>query len=236
MRRFAVFDIDGTLIRWQLYHATVDQLAKNGLISSKLKNEISNLRLKWKKREHEISFKEYERGLVKIFDSIVTNINPDIFDKTVIEVVDRYKDQVYTYTRDFIKKLKEDGYFLLAISGSQKELVKLIAEYYGFDDWAGSTYERQDNVFTGKKNVISKDKASVLNGFIKKHNLSFNDSYGFGDTESDTAFLEMVDRPIAFNPEINLYKYAKQNGWKIVIERKNVIYKLEPQNGRYILA
>jgi HAD superfamily hydrolase (TIGR01490 family) len=236
VRRFAVFDIDGTLIRWQLYHATVDQLAKNGLISSKLKNEISNLRLKWKKREHEISFKEYERGLVKIFDSIVTNINPDIFDKTVIEVVDRYKDQVYTYTRDFIKKLKEDGYFLLAISGSQKELVKLIAEYYGFDDWAGSTYERQDNVFTGKKNVISKDKASVLNGFIKKHNLSFNDSYGFGDTESDTAFLEMVDRPIAFNPEINLYKYAKQNGWKIVIERKNVIYKLEPQNGRYILA
>jgi HAD superfamily hydrolase (TIGR01490 family) len=236
VRRFAVFDIDGTLIRWQLYHATVDQLAKNGLISSKLKNEISNLRLKWKKREHEISFKEYERGLVKIFDSIVTNISPDIFDKTVIEVVDRYKDQVYTYTRDFIKKLKEDGYFLLAISGSQKELVKLIAEYYGFDDWAGSTYERQDNVFTGKKNVISKDKASVLNGFIKKHNLSFNDSYGFGDTESDTAFLEMVDRPIAFNPEINLYKYAKQNGWKIVIERKNVIYKLEPQNGRYILA
>ncbi len=28
---FAVFDIDGTIIRWQLYHALADELAKENI-------------------------------------------------------------------------------------------------------------------------------------------------------------------------------------------------------------
>jgi len=35
----------------------------------------------------------------------------------------------------------------------------------------------------------------------------------------------MVDKPIAFNPNSKLYRYAKRAGWKIVVERKDVIYK-----------
>jgi phosphoserine phosphatase len=31
-KRFAVFDLDGTLVRWQLYHALVDRLAKKGYL------------------------------------------------------------------------------------------------------------------------------------------------------------------------------------------------------------
>ena len=34
MNKFAVFDIDGTLIRWQLYHAIADELAKSGHIDA----------------------------------------------------------------------------------------------------------------------------------------------------------------------------------------------------------
>ena len=32
-RPFAVFDIDGTLIRWQLYHAVADDMAKQNIIN-----------------------------------------------------------------------------------------------------------------------------------------------------------------------------------------------------------
>ena len=35
-RPFAVFDIDGTLIRWQLYHSIADTLARLGHIEPKL--------------------------------------------------------------------------------------------------------------------------------------------------------------------------------------------------------
>jgi phosphoserine phosphatase len=36
----------------------------------------------------------------------------------------------------------------------------------------------------------------------------------------------MVETPICFNPNKKLYEYAKRSGWKIVVERKDVIYDL----------
>jgi len=56
--------------------------------------------------------------------------------------------------------------------------------------------------------------------------LTLKGSVGVGDTESDIAFLKMVEKPICFNPNQKLYQYAKRAGWKIVVERKDVIYHL----------
>ena len=39
-------------------------------------------------------------------------------------------------------------------------------------------------------------------------------------------FLEMVENPICFNPNEKLYTEAKRQGWKVVVERKDVIYEL----------
>jgi len=50
---------------------------------------------------------------------------------------------------------------------------------------------------------------------------------GLGDTEADVGFLELVDDPICFNPNKNLYKIARNRNWKIVVERKDVIYNLD---------
>ncbi len=48
--------------------------------------------------------------------------------------------------------------------------------------------------------------------------------------------LEFVENPIAFNPEDTLFEKAKEQGWKIVIERKNVTYELAcGEVGQYCL-
>jgi len=47
-----------------------------------------------------------------------------------------------------------------------------------------------------------------------------------GDTEGDIGLLESVTQPICFNPNQALYTHAKRQGWKVVIERKDVIYHL----------
>ncbi|MFH1671614.1 MAG: HAD-IB family hydrolase, partial [Candidatus Portnoybacteria bacterium] len=56
------------------------------------------------------------------------------------------------------------------------------------------------------------------------------DSVGVGDSESDIAFLELVKKPICFNPNSRLYHHAKSAKWKIVVERKDVIYTLIKTN------
>jgi phosphoserine phosphatase len=48
--------------------------------------------------------------------------------------------------------------------------------------------------------------------------------------------LEMVENPIAFNPDESLLKIAEKAGWLIIIERKNIAYKLEKGQHGYTLA
>ncbi len=236
MKKFAAFDIDGTLIRWQLYHAVVDKLAKKNLLGDSAQQQLHQARMIWKRREHPEAFRDYELSLIDIFEAAFGELKTKDFDDTIKEVIDEFADQTHVYTRDLIKKLKQEDYFLLAISGSHQELVKPIAERYGFDDWQGSTYQRQGEHFAGQPYVASHHKQEILQALISKHGLSLVDSLAIGDSASDAAMLKMVEQPIAFNPDQNLYQIAKDNGWKIVVERKNVIYQLEASDGRYLLA
>src|SRR6185437_10918866 len=117
-KSFAVFDIDGTVIRWQLYHAVTDQLVKDGLIDAKAFEHVRHTRMNWKKRTGTDSFREYEKELVKVFTRAVKGMDVADFVASSNKVFDEYKDQVYTYTRDLIRRLQAENYLLFAISGS----------------------------------------------------------------------------------------------------------------------
>lgn len=84
------------------------------------------------------------------------------------------------------------------------------------------------DLFTGKileEHVIF-NKSNVLRRAVEKEQLPLADSIGVGDTESDIPMLEAVENPICFNPNAKLYAHAKRRGWKVVVERKDVIYEL----------
>jgi phosphoserine phosphatase len=57
--------------------------------------------------------------------------------------------------------------------------------------------------------------------------LTLKKSIGVGDSEGDYAFLELVETAICFNPTMLLYRHAKRNTWKVIVERKNVIYEIK---------
>ncbi len=234
-RPFAVFDIDGTLIRWQLYHALADNLAGSGDIGSTAYKTMKDARMAWKRRNGG-SFRDYESRVIELYESVLKNLTHKQFETAAQSVFEEYKDQVYIYTRDLIEKLKSEGYYLLAISGSQTEIVAKIAEYYAFDDYVGTTYARTAKGYSGEKTIGSLNKNQTLKQLVKKHNLDFNQSVGVGDSHSDIAMLKLVDFPIALNPEAQLFKTASKLGWTLVIERKNMIYQLERKDGEYQLV
>jgi HAD superfamily hydrolase (TIGR01490 family) len=233
---FAVFDIDGTLIRWQLFHAVVDRLAKAGHVPADAYEKAHDARMLWKRRTNESSFREYEQKLVDAYVGSLSSLRVADFQKAADAVVAEHKDQVYTFTRDLIRELKAKGYLLFAISASQSEIVGMLTAYYGFDDYAASVYEQKDGYFTGNVDVIARKKPELLEKLIAKHGVTKQGSFGVGDTESDISMLEVVEHPIAFNPSKKLFQHAQSAGWNVVVERKNMIYKLEPHDGTYQLA
>ncbi len=213
-----------------------NKLASAGVLGPDAYEKIKSARLKWKRRETSDGFHAYEMTILETYEKALQKIPLTEFDRLVGEVVAEYKDQVYIYTRDLITRLKSENYFLIAISGSHHELVEKIAQHYNFDDFVGTKYERRGKTFSEKKYAPSLDKRSALQIFVNANDLTLEGSYAVGDSSSDAPMLEMVEHPIAFNPDKALYELARSNNWPIVVERKNMIYKLEPSNGQYILA
>jgi HAD superfamily hydrolase (TIGR01490 family) len=235
-RPFAVFDIDGTLIRWQMFHAIVDQLGHDGHLEAEDYAAIKTARMDWKSRRGEEAFRAYEAQLVGLFEKLLTKITVQDYESALDTVFTKYKDQVYRYTRGLIKELKEKDYMLFAISGSGHEIVAKIAEHYGFDDFIGSDYKREGSRFTGEMDVAVFRKPQALRALAERHGLTFEGSIGVGDSEGDIAMLDTVEHPIAFNPSKKLFRHASERGWAIVLERKNMVYELEPKQGEYRLA
>ncbi|MDQ3123230.1 MAG: HAD family phosphatase [bacterium] len=235
MSKFAVFDIDGTLFRSGLYREVVHELIRIDALNSKLLDLFADKEAHWHKRSHGSAFKEFEEAMAMAFDRELPKLRVTDFDAACNSVIEAKKDNVYVYTRDLAYKLKSDGYTLIAISGSQVELVEPFAKHYGFDIWIGQQYERGEEYFTGHAVKTHKDKDIILSQLIREHGLTLQGSIGVGDSMGDYEFLQMVERPIAFNPEEKLFEKAKAQGWKVVVERKNNIYELEMHNSQYIL-
>jgi len=233
--KFAAFDIDGTLFRWQLFHELVFTLKEMGCFDDETSQGLDEAFLAW--RSWNMPFDEYEMYVVRAIENNLATIPPNGFDRAARTIVEKSGHKVYKYTRDLITKLKDQGYHMIAISGSQQEIIEPFAELYGFDGCIGALYERKDGMFTGKKlRHIPGNKATLLKEYVSENGLTFDGSIAVGDSAGDIPMLEIVERPIAFNPAHDLLEHAQKQGWNIVIERKNVAYELgKGTDGLYLL-
>lgn len=233
--KFAAFDIDGTLFRWQLFHELVFTLKDMGCFDDETSKGLDKAFLAW--RGWNMSFDEYEMYVVRAIENNLSTIPPNGFDRAAKTIVEKSGHKVYKYTRDLIVTLKAQGYHVIALSGSQQEIIEPFAELYGFDSCIGALYERKNGMFTGKKiRHIQGNKAALLKEYVAAHELTFDGSVAVGDSAGDIAMLEIVEQPIAFNPAYDLLERAMTDGWRVVIERKNVAYELgKGQDGLYIL-
>ncbi len=226
-RPVAFFDIDGTVFRSSLLIELVDRLLDAGVFPKASREEFSELKRQWQDREGR--YEDYIDAVVKVFRRDLKGVFYGDLADIGREVVAEGGKRVYRYTRDLIKELKRDGYYLVAISQSPKTILDDFCRQYGFDKVYGRIYELgpQDR-FTGEvtdEHLIA-NKANIIARVFENPELTRDGSVGVGDTEGDIPLLEAVKRPICFNPNRLLFEHAKRRGWPLVVERKDVIYEL----------
>jgi len=238
-KKFAVFDIDGTLFRWQLFHELVSELIASGHLPAEAKKDIDKKIADWRARSHTHAFSAYEHAVVNAFRPHITGMKVEDIESAADKILSRSGKNVYVYTRSLIEDLRKKGYTLIAISGSQHEIVTRFASLWQFDIALGQINDSVNGTYTGTipdgKLVVTR-KGELLQKIVDEHGLLWKDSVGVGDSLSDASMLALVDHPIAFNPSDDLFAVAKQHGWNVVIERKNMTYELEQKNGIYVLA
>lgn len=227
LKKFAIFDIDGTIFRSSLLVEVTEALVEAGIFPISVRKRYAKEYKSWLDRKG--SYDDYIDGVVRVFQDHIKGVHFEDFLAIAKKVVAGHKYRTYRYTRDLVKDLKKRGYFLLAISKSPKGIVERFAKNLGFDKVYGMLYETDKaGKYTGKIMFydLMSDKAKVLSRAVDKEGLTFSGSVGVGDTESDIAFLKLVARPICFNPNKKLYDYACRTGWEVVAERKDVVYRI----------
>ncbi len=235
-QKFAAFDIDGTLFRSGLYREVAYEMMKMGALPREVLEETTAKNREWRHRSHGNAFEEFDMLVVDRVDHLLPNLRIDDYEEAAQMVLEKRADNVYVYTRNLLNRLKAEGYFLIAISGSQIELVEPFAVKYGFDAWIGQEWERGDEFFTGNIVKTHTNKDVILQDLMARYNLTLKDSYAVGDSNGDVGMLTLVEHPIAFNPTAELYDKAVARGWTIAIERKNMMYTLEMRDGEYRLV
>ena len=225
--KVAVFDIDGTIFRKNLHFELINELAWMKIFPTEVRNTLTEIYTNW--LEHEGTYEDYRKALVELYAKHIQGCTQtDVLEASRI-VVPFHAKRTYIFAEKLIKKFRAEGYHLIAVSGSPMEVVEEYnSRYLKFDYVCGSVYALDgENRYTGIAQFEpSRNKGSVVEKYMREHQLTFADSYGVGDTESDISFLKLVEHPIAFNPNQNLKSVAQKEKWMVVVEKKDVIYEI----------
>jgi HAD superfamily hydrolase (TIGR01490 family) len=228
VRKVAVFDVDGTIFRSSLLIQLVERLIERDDFPEETRKVYEREHTKWLDREGD--YEAYIEAVVKAFRTHLRGVPYQALADAGEEIVEQQWKRTYRYTRDLLRELKEKDFFLLAVSHSPKTVLDKYCPRLGFDKTYGIIYETgPQDLFTG--NIIDEhviyNKANVVKRAVEKEGLTLKGSIGVGDTESDIPFLELVAKPICFNPNMKLYKHARRMKWGVVVERKDVVYDIE---------
>lgn len=226
-QKIAIFDIDGTIFRKNLAFELLNELAWMNVFPHGVRDNLKHHYTSW--LEHKGTYEQYRMALVELYERHIKGCKKADVEKASKMVVSFHQDRTYVFAEDLIRRLRKENYHIIAISGSPIEIVKEYNEkHLHFEKVFGSLYEMDEKgVYTGKTGYEpTHDKGSVLKQYVYENNLTLEGSYGVGDTESDASFLDVVENPIAFNPNENLKSMAQKKGWRIVVEKKDVVYEI----------
>lgn len=231
----AFFDIDGTIFRNSLMIEHFKKLINFEVIDPEIwYTKIKKVYDEWEKRYGD--FEQYLETLAGVYLDKLKGVNKSYIEFIADHVINVNGDMVYKYSRNQIEWHKKQGHKVFFISGSPDFLVSKMAEKYGATEFRGTLYKvDEDNKFTGEivRMWDSESKKRVLRELILKYDVDLDSSFAYGDTTGDLSMLRMMGNPIAINPNRLLLESIREDdelskNATIIIERKDVIYKLKP--------
>jgi phosphoserine phosphatase len=76
-----------------------------------------------------------------------------------------------------------------------------------------------DGVYTGREGGpfnYREGKAQAIRELAEREGIDLGASYAYSDSESDLPMLRLVGHPVAVNPDAELARTAREEGWEIM--------------------
>ena len=128
------------------------------------------------------------------------------------------RPKIFSEAVSQIQEHKEQGTAVVLVTGSLDFVVQPISDYLAADAVLAPQLREQDGQFTGELTtapLIGEAKAEAMRNYAEQHDISLEESYAYGDSQSDLPMLECVGNPIVVNPGKALREKALKSGWEL---------------------
>jgi HAD superfamily hydrolase (TIGR01490 family) len=136
---------------------------------------------------------------------------------TLLEVVDPI---VYAEALELIREHQDAGRRVYLISASPEEIVAPLGRHLGVDQVIATTCRLdEDGRYTGEVDLYAYGpfKAEAMQREAAEHGIDMDRSYAYSDSATDVPMLRAVGNPVAVNPDRELLKVARDEGWGIEV-------------------
>ena len=211
----AIFDLDHTLLSGDSDHAWGQYLVDRNLVDPADHQ-----------RRNDYFYEQYKAGTLDIHEYLSFALKPLtehpltlMLEERAAFLKDRIAPLISQKSRDLIAKHKAAGDTLLIITATNGFVTYPIAELLGIEHIIAPEPEFVDGAYTGGIVGIpsfQQGKVTRLNDWLEQQQLDLQGSYFYSDSHNDLPLLEVVDNPVAVDPDDTLKARAEQQGWPII--------------------
>jgi HAD superfamily hydrolase (TIGR01490 family) len=104
-------------------------------------------------------------------------------------------------------------------TAASQEMAEMLAHVLSFDGALGARSEIVDGHYTGRAAgpfTYREGKAEAMRDLAAAAGLDLAASYAYSDSESDLPMLRVVGHPVAVNPDAELRRVAREEGWEVM--------------------
>ncbi|MDI5984550.1 HAD family hydrolase [Halomonas sp. M4R5S39] len=211
----AIFDLDNTLLSIDSDHAWGEFLLEQGAVDPVAYREANDRFLA-----------DYEAGTLDIHAFLEVALRP-LAENSPEQLAawhqqfmaSKIEPHILPKGEELVARHRTRGDTLMIITATNRFITGPIAERLGVDELIAVEPEIVAGRYTGRVSGVPsyrEGKVERLEQWLVDKELTLDGAWFYSDSHNDLALLELVDHPVAVDPDPTLREVAEQKGWKII--------------------
>ncbi len=211
----ALFDLDNTLLSGDSDYEWGQFLVSKGLVDA-ASYAAANQRF----------YEQYKQGVLDIHEFSAFSFKP-LSERSMAELTDLHQEFMATVIQPLmspsalalVEQHRAQGHTLVIITATNSFITRPIADAFGIPHLLATEPKIVDGRYTQLIDgtpCFQAGKVTRLQAWLQGRAETLANSYFYSDSRNDLPLLEMVDNPVAVDPDPTLTQIAQQRGWPIL--------------------
>ena len=211
----AILDLDNTLLR-----GDSDYLWGCFLIDKEVVDPDHH------QAENDRFYREYEAGQMDIMAFLNFQLEPlnRIAMDRLLALREEYlhtciEPIITDQARELVESHRENNAELLIITATNSFITRPIADLFDIHNLIATEPEIIAGKYTGRVTGLpsyQEGKVTRLNEWLTSNEMTLDNSWFYSDSYNDLPLLDIVDHPVAVDPDDRLRQHAQTQGWTIL--------------------